>query len=225
VRVLRIGEDYTRWDNLIGALFSTNLPATNVLQTGVSRGLDFLGGYHGISQPPSTAREDEQHNFTAFRFETSRTQTLFIPWEGASVAFLALATGQWTQSVLPPSEQFYLGGSRFTRGYYVGQVPGDKALAATAELQLNTLINLSWVGLRNEVQSQFYLFYDWGEAWQNTSTQVGARLASAGGGVRMQITKNMEVDFEALDRLNVRPPPDTSDTNGIGLYWRLVGRF
>jgi len=225
VRTLRVGEDYTLWDNLLGGLFSTNLPATDVLQTRVSRGLGILGAFNGVATPPSTAREDEQHNFTAIKFEASRTQTLFVPWDGASVALMTLATGQWTQSVLPPSEQFYLGGSRFTRGYYVGQVPGDKALAATAELQFNTLVNLSWAGLRNEIQSQFYLFYDWGEAWQNTTTEVGARLASTGGGVRMQITKNLEVDFEALDRLSTKPPPETSDINGIGLYWRLVGRF
>ena len=51
---------------------------------------------------------------------------------------MGLLTGQWSDNILPPAEQFYLGGSRFTRGYYAGQVPGDKALAATTELQLNT---------------------------------------------------------------------------------------
>ena len=51
---------------------------------------------------------------------------------------MGLLTGQWSNNILPPAEQFYLGGARFTRGYYSGQVPGDKALAATVELQLNT---------------------------------------------------------------------------------------
>ena len=44
---------------------------------------------------------------------------------------MGLLAGQWSGNVLPPAEQFYLGGARFTRGYYAGQVPGDKALAAT----------------------------------------------------------------------------------------------
>src|SRR5262249_40176862 len=138
---------------------------------------------------------------------------------------MGLVTGQWTQAILPPVEQFYLGGSRFTRGYYSGEVAGDKALAATVEFQLNTLIDLSWIGYRNEVQSQFYIFYDWGEAWENLSTARGARLAWAGGGARLQVSRNVEVDFEALGRLVLQPPPSTNDLNGIGLYWRVVGRF
>ncbi len=234
IRALRIGEDFTRWDNLLGALWdkirgdkaqSTSMPATNILSTRLSQGLEFLGGYHGTSLPPSTARQNEQHNFTAIRFEASRTQTLYIPWEGASLALMGLVTGQYTQAVLPPAEQFYLGGSRFTRGYYSGQVPGDKALAATAELQLNTTIDLSYFGTRADVASQFYLFYDWGEVWQNQESDFAARLASAGGGMRLQITAYAELDFEALARFTKRPPPATADMNGIGLFWRIVGRF
>jgi hemolysin activation/secretion protein len=238
VRVLRLGEDYTQWDNVLGDILgprhtgddpsaapSLNLPATDFLQARLSRGLDFLGGYHGTSLPPSTARQNEQHNFTAVKFEASRTQTIYMPWEGASLALMALLTGQYSTAVLPPAEEFYLGGSRFTRGFYSGRVPGDKALAATAELQLNTVIDLSWAGSGTEVQSQFYLFYDWGEVWQNYSADFAAHLASAGGGVRLLMTKYAELDLEALGRFTVHPPPSTSDVNGIGLYWRVVGRF
>jgi len=221
IRVLRVGEDYIASDLWLG----NARPATNQFSTRISQGLELLGGFHGTAVPPSTARQGEQHNFTAIKFETSRTQTLFVPWEGASVALMGLLTGQWTQSILPPAEQFYLGGSRFTRGYYSGQVPGDKALAATAELQLNSTIDLSSLGSRADVASQFYLFYDWGEVWQNLSTDYHARIASAGGGVRLQMTSYVELDLEALGRFNKQPPPLTSPENGIGLYWRLVGRF
>jgi hemolysin activation/secretion protein len=221
IRVLRVGEDYIASDLWLG----NTRPATNQFSTRISQGLEILGGFHGTAVPPSTARQGEQHNFTAIKFETSRTQTLFVPWEGASVALMGLLTGQWTQSILPPAEQFYLGGSRFTRGYYSGQVPGDKALAATAELQLNSTIDLSSLGSRADVASQFYIFYDWGEVWQNLSTDYHARIASAGGGVRLQMTSYVELDLEALGRFNKQPPPLTSPENGIGLYWRLVGRF
>ena len=221
VRVLRFGEDY-----IVSDVFAGDArPATNQLTLRLSRGLDILGGFHGTSIPPSVARQGEQHNFTAIKFETTRTQTLFVPWEGASVALMALLTGQWSPSVLPPAEQFYLGGSRFTRGFYSGQVPGDKALAATIELQLNSAIDLSAVGSRADVASQFYVFYDWGETWQNQSTDSAARLVSAGGGVRLQMTSYVELDLEALGRLTTHPPPLTTDMNGIGLYWRLVGRY
>jgi hemolysin activation/secretion protein len=221
VRALRFGGDYIVSDLLLG----NAMPGTTQFSARLSRGLDFLGGFHGEAVPPAVPRQGEQHNFTAIRFETSRTQTLFQPWDGASVALMGLVTGQWTPDILPPSEQFYLGGSRFTRGFYSGQVPGDKALAVTIEPQLNTLVDLSWIGSRTEVASQFYVFYDWGESWQNLSSDLHARLASAGGGARLQMTKNVEVDLEALGRFTIHPPPATADMNGIGLYWRVVGRF
>ena len=221
VRALRFGGDYIVSDLVLGSA----MPGTTQFSARVSRGFDFLGGFHGEAVPPAVPRQGEQHNFTAIRFETSRTQTLFQPWDGASVALMGLITGQWTPNILPPSEQFYLGGSRFTRGFYAGQVPGDKALALTIEPQLNTLIDVSWIGSRTEIASQFYMFYDWGESWQNLASDLHARLASAGGGARLQLTKNIEVDFEALGRFTVRPPPATADMNGIGLYWRVVGRF
>jgi hemolysin activation/secretion protein len=221
IRSLRIGEEWQRADLLLG----DTRPATNVVNVRISRGLDVLGGFHGTAQPPATARSNERHNYTAFKFEASRTQTLFVPWDGASVAFMALVTGQWSGDVLPPAEQFYLGGSRFTRGYYAGQAPGDKALAVTGELQLNTTIDLTSFGSHADVAAQFYTFYDWGETWQNQGTDYQTRLASAGGGVRMQITKYAELDLEALGRLVIHPPPATADMNGIGLYWRIVGRY
>jgi hemolysin activation/secretion protein len=221
VRSLRAGEDYTISDLLLG----DNRPATTVVSTRLSRGLDILGGFHGTALIPNTARQAEHHNYTAIRFEASRTQTLFQPWDGASVALMGLLTGQWTPDILPPSEQFYLGGSRFTRGFYSGQIPGDKALAATIEAQLNTVVDLSWIGNQAEVASQFYLFYDWGEGWQNLKTDPAAHVGSAGGGTRMQVTRNVEVDLEALGRFTLRPPPSSADLNGIGLYWRVVGRF
>ena len=118
---------------------------------------------------------------------------------------MGLLAGQWSDNILPPAEQFYLGGSQFTRGYYSGQIPGDKALAATAELQFNTGTNLSMWGLSADVSTQFYLFYDWGETWQNQSTDFATRVNSAGGGVRMQVTRYTEVDFEALGRFNRYP--------------------
>ena len=141
---------------------------------------------------------------------------------------MGLVTGQWTPNILPPAEQFYLGGSRFTRGFYAGQVPGDKALALTIEPQLNTLVDLSWIGSRTEVASQFYLFYDWGETWQNQSTDFATVVNSAGGGARVQVTGNVEVDFESVGRFNRYPNgsgANVSALNGIGLYWRVLGHF
>jgi hemolysin activation/secretion protein len=234
IRVLRTWEEFNAADDFVGAALdrligarpgTTNLPAIDIVTARLSRGLDFLGGFHGLALPPSTARQGEQHNFTAVKFEASRTQDLFALWDGTTVAFKVLLTGQWSPNILPPAEQFYLGGSTFTRGFYSGQVPGDKALAATAELQFNTVVDLTAVGSRAEIAGQFYIFYDWGEVWQNLSSDFATRLASAGGGVRLAMTSHVELDLEALDRFTIHPPPSAADLNGIGLYWRVVARF
>ena len=130
LRVLRIGEDYILSDLLFGA----ERPALNAISVRASQGLRILGA----STNPvagSTPRQHERSDFHKINFEVSRTQTLFnltdvgIPWEGASVAVMGLLAGQWTDMLLPSAEQFYLGGARYTRGYYSGQIPADNALA------------------------------------------------------------------------------------------------
>ncbi|HEX3990895.1 MAG TPA: ShlB/FhaC/HecB family hemolysin secretion/activation protein, partial [Acetobacteraceae bacterium] len=202
-------------------------PAIDGISVRLSKGMDILGATTD-GQASTAPRIGEQTNLLKFNFQLSRTQTLFYPWQGASVALMGLLTGQWSNSILPPSEQFYLGGAQFTRGYYSGQVAGDKALATTAELQLNTGIDLSHVGLSAEVNSQFYLFYDWGEVWQNQSNTLAPRLASTGGGVRLQATRYVEVDFEGLARLNRYPTgvgTGISALNGGAFYWRVLTHF
>jgi hemolysin activation/secretion protein len=224
LRVLRIGEEYVLSDILLGAERS----AFNTAQVRISEGLRILGASTtGTAQ--LSARQHERSDFTKVNFEFTRNQTLFSPWGGATVGLFGLVTGQWSDDILPPAEQFYLGGSRFTRGYYAGQVPGDKALAATAELQLNTSFNVPSVRDDADIATQFYVFYDWGETWQNVSADQKAVVTSAGGGARIQITSYAEIDVEALGRFNLYPTggqgTGVQAINGIGLYWRLLGRF
>jgi hemolysin activation/secretion protein len=229
LRVMRLGEDYALSDIWLGAERS----AMNALSVRISEGMKLLGATtNGISA--TSPRQGEQTGFTKISFEASRTQTLFSPWEGSSVGLMGLLTGQWSGNILPPAEQFYLGGARFTRGYYAGQVPGDKALAATVELQLNTGFTANVFDTSLDVATQFYLFYDWGETWQNLSTDRAAMINSAGGGVRMQVTRYTEVDFEGLARFNKFPTGGfvagctvncVSALNGGAFYWRVLTRF
>jgi hemolysin activation/secretion protein len=223
LRVLRLGEDYAVSDLWLGA----SRPAANILSVRASQGLRILGAEtNGTS--PSAARDHEASDFFKVNFEATRTQTLFPVGDSSNVALMALLAGQWSEDILPPAEQFYLGGSQYTRGYYAGQIPGDKALVATAELQFNTGTNLTMWGLAADVSTQFYVFYDWGEVWQNQPTDFATVVNSAGGGVRMQVTRYTEVDFEGLGRFNRYPTgsgANVSALNGIGLYWRVLGRF
>jgi hemolysin activation/secretion protein len=222
LRVLRASADYALSDVLFGAERS----ALNSASAQISQGLQILG-----ASPSNTAnaqRLGEQTNFTKFNFQLSRTQTLFSPWRDTTVALMGLAAGQVTPDILPLSEEFYMGGLQFTRGYYSGQVVGDKALATTAELQLNTLIDLSPVRLQPDTSTQFYLFYDWGQTWNNQSTDPNVHLSSAGGGMRMQVTTRIELDLEGLARFNRYPTGSgggISPLYGGAFYWRLLVRY
>ena len=223
LRVVRFGEDYAMSDLWLG----TDRAATNSLTFRVSQGLRLLGA-ETDGTAGNAARQNEQSDFTKVNFQAIRTQTLFPIGTSSSVALMELLAGQWSGDILPPAEQFYLGGSQYTRGYYSGQIPGDKGLAWTTELQFNTGTDLSMWGLSANVSTQFYLFYDWGEVWQNQPSDFATHVASAGGGVRMLVTQNYEVDFEALDRMNRYPTGSgtgISAENAIGLYWRVVAHF
>lgn len=226
LRVLRAGEDYALSDLLLGA----DRSAINAVSVRVSEGMKLLGATTN-GDAPTSPRQGEQTGFTKVNFEASRTQTLFSPWDGSSVALMGLLTGQWSDNILPPAEQFYLGGSRFTRGYYAGQVPGDKALAATVELQLNDGFEATVFGKSLSVANQYYLFYDWGETWQNLTTDHAAMINSAGGGVRSQLTRYVEVDLEGVARFNRFPTGGNSPGSGVSplyggaFYWRVLTRF
>ena len=112
LRVLRLGGDYALSDLWLGA----DRSAVNLLSVHMFEGLKLLGA--SINGNSLTSPQlGEQTGFFKVNFEASRTQTLFTPWESASVGLMDLLTGQWSDTVLPPAEQFYLGGARFTRGY------------------------------------------------------------------------------------------------------------
>jgi hemolysin activation/secretion protein len=226
LRIMRLGADYALSDLWLGA----DRSAVNAVSLRISEGMKLLGATTD-GNARTSPRPGEQTGFTKINFETSRTQTLFAPWEGATVGLMGLLTGQWSPNILPPAEQFYLGGARFTRGYYAGQVPGDKALAATVELQLNTGFETTVFQRSFDISTQYYLFYDWGETWQNLSTDHNAMINSAGGGIRAQITRYVEVDFEGLARFNRFPNGGNTPGSGVSplyggaFYWRVLTRF
>jgi hemolysin activation/secretion protein len=222
LRVARLGVDYARSDLLLG----DNRGALNSASLVFSHGLGILGASpDGASDAP---RVGERTDFVKLAFQVSRTQTLFQPWRGASVALMGLLAGQWSPDILPPAEEFYLGGFQYTRGYYSGEVTGDKGLAATAELQLNTDVDLHRFGLAESLPVQVYSFYDWGETWQNDQFGLDEHVSSVGGGVRLSITRYVDLDLVGLHRFNVYPTgigPGISALRGSAFYWRVLGRF
>ncbi len=131
-----------------------------------------------------------------------------------------------TADVLPSAEEFYLGGLRYTRGFYSGEVEGDNGLALTAELRLTSSFSAELLGNPVHVTPQFFAFYDWGATWQNQASDANQTLRSFGVGVRSGITPFVNVELEGVHRLtrqvggtNVAPEAANA------VYWRVVTTF
>lgn len=219
LRVVRAGADYALRDIWVG----DERPAINSIIFRLSQGILGLGATHSTATP---ARLGEKIGFTKVAGEISRNQTLFSPWNGASVSFLGLFAGQGSGDILPPAEKFYLGGNRYTRGYYVGQVSGDSAVALTAELQLTTSAEVSLFGESFDIGQQYYLFYDYGRAWQNLRTDPDKETKSFGLGARVQLTRRVEVDIEGVRRISRNVDgANASLLKEYAVYWRVLTRF
>jgi len=221
LRILRAGGDYARLDTLFGA----ETGATNTANLRFSQGLDGLGATPTVNS--LAPRSGEKINFSKVNGEIGRNQSLMELWEDSSLALQLSAGGQYSGDVLPPVEEFYLGGPHFNRGYYWGQVTGDRALAVTAELQLNTSIPLP-TAIPWELNAQFYAFYDWGETWQTRNSDANQILRSVGLGTRLFLTPDVELDLEGAYRMN-RYPNGTaagiSPLNAGVFYWGVLARF
>ena len=223
LRIVRLGADYA----LLDTVFGPERSGLNGFSAKVSHGLPVLGASRNGDATTPPPRLGENIAFTKLSGEISRTQTLFHPFADATVALAGTVGGQYSNDLLPPSEKYYLGGPSFNRGYYYGQVSGDKAITASAELRLTTPISLP-KPFSFELRSQFYVFYDWGAVSQNTALESDVVLRSAGAGVRLFIASATELDLEGVYRLNRYPNGQSVGVpalNSGALYWQIMQRF
>jgi len=224
LRVGRAAADYA-WQDLWAG---TTRDALNIVNVQESDGLPILGSSPDGRAFGDGSRYRAKMDFWKLNAAAGRTQTLFTPVPQAVVSVRLEAGGQYTTDVLPSEEQFGLGGSHFTRGFYAGQVSGDKAAYATAELQLNTGYSVTMLQKPLDVGAQFYGFYDWGETWSNLATDPNQRIATTGVGVRLGLTRYLELDGEMAHRLTTRLNPQSSAVLPLSetvIYGGLTARY
>jgi hemolysin activation/secretion protein len=200
VRALRLGLEDQVQDALAGFAPAA---ATTTLSLRAHRGLEAFGASDGSAG--TTARLGSDFGFARVTGEVSRLQPLWSPTEGWVVSALGVAAAQWSDDRLPPAEKFYLGGNRLGRGFHAGQLAGDRAIAGTAELQATTEFDLAWAHGALRLGTQFYLFRDEGRATDNGSDAGARRLASWGGGLRLQFDQRLQLDLEAVHRITRTP--------------------
>jgi hemolysin activation/secretion protein len=178
----------------------------------VSRGLDALGA----SQNGDTnlSREDSRPQFTKVRLSASYFTELVDNW---SVNLSAIA--QYADGSLPSSEQLYFGGARYGRGYDYDVTGGDNGWAASGELRYT--LNASPLEME---RAQLFVFADAGRTRDVFSGTLGYEslfASSAGGGVRLFITRDLVATIEAALPVAYDDSLDVNDTTRIfvSLSW------
>lgn len=135
---------------------------------------------------PLASRFDAQPDFT--------TLTWWLRWRRGIVPRVSLSlesTGQLSTTPLLIGESFALGGTGFLRGYDFAQRVGDEGAAGLAELRYD------WPKAFGATRHmQLYAFADGGTV-SNLAQGLGSgTLASSGAGLRTDITRNLDLDFE-----------------------------
>jgi hemolysin activation/secretion protein len=187
IRTLGLAADYRLRDDFGG---------TSYLSLSWRQGMDVFGA----SRPndPDVSRVGAAPTFSAVTGWVSRVQTFNDAWS-AKVS----AAGQWASGPLYTSQQFYLGGASFGRGYGSAEISGDNALAGSAELRFDQSVpNTPWMR-----GFQIYAFAETGAVWNvGYKLTEGLSLTSAGGGVRFFLADNLTLDLGAAVPLTFRAP-------------------
>ena len=227
IRTLRVGAEGSVRDTLLGFA-----PAAAVTTAAfrLSQGIEGLGSTR--SGDPMAGRAGSDFGFTKLSGEVVRNQPLLAPLPGWVLGVNILLAGQWTNDVLPLAEKFYLGGARLGRGFYSGQLTGDKGFGAALELQLSTAFSLDRPALlgggETQLATQFYLFRDQGWTWENRAADPDRRMESWGGGVRIVFDDWLQFDVEGVHRITRSPEASGAavrreDANAV--FGRMLVRF
>ena len=186
IRTASFTSDYRLQDSFGG---------TNYLTVNYRQGLDILGASHRGDDYLS--RVGASGKFSALNFWFTRYQTLSDAW-----SLKLAAAGQAASGPLFTSQQFYLGGIAFGRGYGSAEISGDNGLAGSAELRFDQKTSLRYLS-----GYQLYGFVDSGVAWNDGyRLSDGLSLTSAGGGVRFFLADGLQADIGAAAPLTYRAP-------------------
>ena len=186
IRTMNLTSDFRLQDNLGG---------NNYLTMTLRQGLDIFGASHGNDDLLS--RYGASSNFTALNVWFTRYQTLTDAW-----SLKVAGAGQVASGPLFLSQQFYLGGAAFGRGYGAAEVSGDNGMAGSLELRFDQKLNSRYL-----TGYQLYGFVDSGVAWNAGFNYTdGISLISAGGGVRFFLPNNTQADLSVAVPLSYRAP-------------------
>jgi hemolysin activation/secretion protein len=185
IRTFSLTSDYHLLDGFGGNNYFTATYRQGLDIFGASQSDDLISHYGAIP------------DFSAFDIWYTRYQTITDAW---SLKFAAAS--QMANAPLFISQQFYLGGAAFGRGYGAAEISGDNGLAGSLELRYDRKLNYKyWSGF------QLYAFVDAGAVWNyGYNLSDGLSLTSVGGGVRFFLCDDITADVGVAFPLSYRSP-------------------
>ncbi|MEP0391231.1 MAG: ShlB/FhaC/HecB family hemolysin secretion/activation protein [Erythrobacter sp.] len=161
---------------LAGGRFSGRLIA--------SRGLDILSA----TDPgdPLASRDDASARFSSIYGWFAWRRTL-----ANSLSIALGARGQVTSAPVLATEDIGLGGTSFLRGYDFNERTGDNGIMGFGELRYDWRGEGFWLP-----RAQAYVFADGGVVSNLEDGFGSGSLASAGGGLRLNLTRDLDFDVE-----------------------------
>jgi len=163
------------------------------------QGLDVFGASQ--VDDPFVSRAGASGEFSVFNAWFTRYHTFSDEW-----SLKVSAAGQLANQALLLSQQFYLGGSAFGRGYGAAEISGDNAFAGSVELRLDQTFNSPYLkGI------QFYGFLDSGVVWNDGyHMRDGLSLTSVGVGARFFLAEDLQAGVGVAFPLSYRAPDNLS---------------
>jgi len=186
IRTFGLTSDYRLQDNFGGNNYFTATWRQGLNIFGASPADDSFVSHFGAS--PS---------FSVLDVWYTRYQSLADAW-----SLKIAGAGQAASGPLYLSQQFYLGGAAFGRGYSAAETSGDNGMAGTLELRYDQKLNSRFMS-----GYQLYSFVDSGVAWNSGFRYTdGISLVSVGGGVRFFLSNNTQADLAVAVPLSYRSP-------------------
>ncbi|TWB02137.1 ShlB/FhaC/HecB family hemolysin secretion/activation protein [Bradyrhizobium stylosanthis] len=186
IRTASLTADYRLQDRFGGTNFAT---------VTFRQGFDVFGASH--FDDDLLSRDGASSNFSVLNLWFTRYQTI-----SDALSLKLSAASQTASRPLFTSQQFYLGGAAFGRGYGAAEISGDNGLAGSLELRFDQKLNFRyWSGY------QLYAFGDAGAVWNDGyRLSDGLALTSAGAGVRFFLWDDLQADLGVAVPLSYRAP-------------------
>jgi hemolysin activation/secretion protein len=159
------------------------------------QGLDIMGASQRGDD--FLSRRGASGKFSALNYWFTCYQTITDAW-----SLKIAGAGQTASGPLFLSQQFYLGGLAFGRGYGAAEISGDNGMAGSLELRFDQKASLGYLS-----GYQLYGFVDSGVAWNDGFRYTdGIALTSAGAGVRFFFGPDLQADLGIAAPLGYRAP-------------------